>query len=63
MKKYDYRRKFTGKNLNELEELLPYYQEQFYKYLGGHPDNEKEAYKDLTFLEQKINKLKQNNNK
>ena len=58
MKKYDYRRKFIGKTLNELEELLPYYQEQFDKYLGGCPDNEKEAYRDLIFLENKINKLK-----
>lgn len=58
MNRYDYRRKFTGKTLEELELMLPYYKEQFNKYLGGHPDNVKEAYRDLTFLERKIHKIK-----
>ncbi len=58
MNKYDYRRKFMGRTLNELEEMLPYYKEQFSKYLGGHPDNEKQAFRDLVFLEKKIDKIK-----
>lgn len=62
MSRFDYRRKFIGKTLNELEEMLPYYKEQFTKYVGGHPDNEKQAFKDLIFLEKKINKIKSQKN-
>ena len=57
MNRFDYRTKFKGKTLNDLKELLPYYKEQFSKYLGGHPDNEKAAFKDLTYLENKIAKI------
>lgn len=58
MNRYDYRRKFTGRTVEELEGMLPYYKEQFSKYLGGHPDNEKEAYRDLVYLENKIKSQK-----
>ena len=58
MNRHDYRRKFMGKTLEELEVILPYYKEQFNKYLGGHPDNEKETYRDLVFLERKIESFK-----
>lgn len=44
-----------NKSINELKKMLPYYQEQFDKYFCGPcQDLEDNAFRDLTFLENKI---------
>jgi hypothetical protein len=57
MPRFDYRTKFKGLTLEELKELLPHYKEQYWKYLGGHPECQTKAFKDLIFLENKIKKI------
>mgnify|MGYP003652365980 FL=1 len=54
MKRFDYRRQFQNKSIEQLKEMLPFYKKEYSKYLGGHPDNVEQAFKELTFLENKI---------